>query len=663
MATHVLPQIDFGINTFKADESAISGISWAVGRGRQSPSINTSEQAAKSLDQESANPVTPRKRPSRGFDQQRWSPKEDENSPDKKGQLMPPKTDKTDNPSGTRGFMLLDLPESLLMQSPQDDLYRIESPQWLDDQLDAARDHKRPWRSSPTGPPTPTHDPSFRVPIYSPGKKTPVKMALSDYLTVRRDALEQMRGENQPELEQNQIGPHLIHPALEQSSLNLEENQPKCRPEDKKWRLSKGFEKYFVERNHLIGLKDEGYFNTSEARRQTIMFNYGSRKAMEDDQADFAFEDSEERAALKFTELTKEWRTCSEMDKQRSLEKVDKIQILSQDWQNSRRTAHEKIDAGEKVMADTASDLNDPFSLDNTVGGPGRKRSPKLDTLLENSRDLLLTHKAPHASEKRQTGFDTLWSFPRAKWTSAEKKEQSSSNVNNTASPKGSDTSIIGRCHTDSLTMRKRLSFFARPSFNAKNKSEKESSSANDDALIGRHGESSSKSQDAEHSHLSADHVVSSRRRIVSDEPSVVTVDALPPAPTHRQPISATSSIKAFSSKPHMPQIDSTPSIESSSSGLSAPKQGKVGFESLKGSVYTSARWNPRQTKELVQPFFNWKKTTSETMTRKKTTEAGVNGVADDVATSANSKKSCSKSIPKARGTSMTSADKFRLCF
>ncbi len=98
-----------------------------------------------------------------------------------------------------------DVSEPPSLHSPSEETFRIESPRWLDEQLEAALDQKRSWRSGFTSPLTPTHDQVFKVPVYSPGQKGPAKLELPEYLELRQEALD-MKQKAQLMDENSQLG-------------------------------------------------------------------------------------------------------------------------------------------------------------------------------------------------------------------------------------------------------------------------------------------------------------------------------------------------------------------------------------------------------------------------------------------------------------------------
>ena len=556
------------------------------------------------------------------FREQQWKLKEDGIYPDRKGQ---PSTPKSYDTSEIEVSTPPCLPERNLFNSLQEDVYRIQSPRWLDDQLEAAWDHKRPWRSSPNGPPTPTHDPSFRVPIYSPGDKKPTKMVLPEYLIRRRNALNQIKKtqreaeEAQPDIEQSPVEKELCHTGPGGESFKSGGNQPESGPEDKGHRTSVDFSSYFKERNRSLGLEGQDYFSMSEVKKQVIMFNYGTR-AMKDRQAELNFEEREENGSVGIEDSTESWKSALNTEELKFHEKRDAVRRLIQHWQNdSAKIPREKRESYiEKTVNAITADSEDPFSLDN-ASSTANETISKLDTSEDDTNDTFVRQEALSGAEKRQTKAHALWFFPKPKLPGAETETSGNILKNNHASCNRPGTGGITRGNKENHIIRRALSFPVKVSNTAHVHFKQESLHPDDDALISQFTAWAPPRQEADNPHLSAQlDLASPRRSVVSDKPSSARFSSFPSALTDPTSNLSLRTIKALSAMPQLLSFSGDKKRPSSSSNL---QQCRASVPDIKTLVNTSAGNSCHPARGLVQPFFDWEKASSNSMTLRKVVE------------------------------------------
>ena len=277
-------------------------------------------------------------------------------------------------------------------------------------------------------------------------------------------------------------------------------------------------------------------------------------------------------------------------------------------------------------MNNVTADSEDPFSLDN-ASCSANNSEPKLDTSETDSKDTLMCHKALVGNQKRHTSLHALWFFPKPKLPSGETEEWSSVTNSNRASCNRAHASGIIRSNKENAIIRRTLSFPVKASTTAKGISMQESSDADDDALISRYTASTPPVPEAENTHLSAQlDVWSPCQSAVSDKPSSAQLSTS--ACILTDPISAFSvrTIKAYSA---MPQLIFPSGHQTRPLSFPSTQQHRASFADFKALVNTSAGSSCRSARGLVQPFFDWKKASSDSMTLGEIAEVNVSKTVD----------------------------------
>ena len=172
-------------------------------------------------------------------------------------------------------------------QSPQE-ASCIGFPRWLDEQLEAALDRRSSRRSGFSTPLTPTHEPLFKVPVYSPGKKSPDRLDLPEYLVMRQEALDTIKSKVQCHGVENQTGPsraqateHDISASEAQfESFNPEDFLLSPDPKNRKQRVTQDFSRYFSDMLRSLSLDDHNFPDLSPIEKQVVMFRYGNTKVI-----------------------------------------------------------------------------------------------------------------------------------------------------------------------------------------------------------------------------------------------------------------------------------------------------------------------------------------------------------------------------------------------
>ena len=606
---------------------------------------------------------TPEEKASRHFEKQRRRPKEDDDCPDRKRQFSPSKL--INNASEIDLSTALSLPECTPPQSPQDDIYRMQSPRWLDDQLEAAWDHKRSWRPTPSGPPTPSHDPSFRVPIYSPGDKKPKNMVLPEYLTQRQKALDQMKknqswGEAKkahPESEHSQIENEIDLARPRDDSFKPRKSPPESGPRDKAHRTSKNFERFFKERNRSLGLEGQDYFSMSDVKKQVIMFNYGS-KASKPDLAELDIKGSNQHSTRNLEISVKRSDSPSNTEELDLYKEPDMVQDLMQDRPRHSTNAPEEKRASyvEKKTADFKADSEDPFLLDNAVYRASNTKL-KHEVWEEQSKGEIDHQKAMVDSQKRQTSLHALWFFPKPRLPGVETESRSSMIISSNINYNRPDKTGVRTGIKEGPIIRRTLSFPIKDSTTVKGNIGQGSSHVDDDALT-KHMASTPPGQKIENAHLSHAEMSSPRQSVLFKRPSSTQSSTLPSILTGPKPASSIRNIKAFST---VPEVVFTSGDASKSSSSSSTQQRRASFAGFKTLIKMSAGSSNRSTRGLVQPFFDWKKASFDTMILDKITETDASTTVDNAFTSPAARSSGGESGLHRRETITGNAGKYML--
>ena len=291
----------------------------------------------------------------------------------------------------------------------------MESPRWLDEQLEAALDQNRPWWSGASSPLTPTHDQLIRVPVYSPGNKIPTKVELPAYLELRQGALNTVKRKSQMTDTDSRLkladGQIIKHDSLasnasesQDQSSDDESSRPSPSFEDQNHRTTRDFQEYFTKMTRSLGLEDHKFSSLSWTEKQVVMYRYGNTKTMKTQPSG---SDVEREKILSMDGFVKDYNYHRHDRERRS----DVMQRIAQAWQKYGSTVTELTPRKQirtPVMSSTANTENS-----SKIGEASRgtnQSMPDLPSLQADCDDVFVSGTSSRSLRRRPSA---LWLFPK----------------------------------------------------------------------------------------------------------------------------------------------------------------------------------------------------------------------------------------------------------
>ena len=472
--------------------------------------------------------------------------------------------------------------EQSSVQSPQDPS-GIESPRWLDQQLEAVLDQRRSWRSGFNSPLAPAHEPLFKVPVYSPGKKTPDRLDLPEYLVMRQEALNGIKNkaqvigvENQTEMSRAPVTEHdSSESESEQESFNFEDFLPNPDLENRKPRATPDFERYFGDMTRSLGLDDHNFSELNPIEKQVVMFHYGNTKVMESRQ-NAIIENWMPQDAWDLDDFV---RTLNHHRCDSDQESEAKHEEIQRAWQRYTVAATQsKMQRVFKEPAkNNATDLGD-LSLSKRAAHRPNEGKMESNQLQRESDDVFMSRTSSPSLSRTPSDLD-LWLYPKPSLSNLVIMGRQSLRHGSGVDP---DRFAPRLASQDGLAVRRAASFSARLSANSKSNPNR-LASLKDLVLM-----------DAEK--LRAEDVQVSAPS--SQPPGSQFVASGRPCPSQPSPLS-----------PDLPEVPSALAFRAVKGITAMAPKRRASSADIHGFATTQAKYNRCAPKKSVESFFDEKKT------------------------------------------------------